>query len=122
MFDQATKLTYEEAMQKLVPVKKVDFKRWHADGEFRLLTAGYYNLQNVVMALLDYKFDWLSRTSMTNHGPDMHKHEKAYMLSNGVQEFVLVVNDMQATEYSSDYFKDTGKHHFIVYLVAGREG
>ena len=122
MFDKDTKLTYEKAMKRLSPIKKVDFKRWHSEGEFRLIGAGHYKIPIVVEALSDYGHPWLDRSSSTSRGPDMHKHEKAYMFSNGVQEFVLVVNDMQASEYSKQVFEETGNQHVILYLVAGKEG
>lgn len=121
MFDKDTRLTYEEAMQRLSPIKKVNFKRWHSEGEFRLVWSGNQSLPAVVKAISDYEHDWINYSQPTSKGPDMHKHEKAYMFSNGVQEFVLVINDMQASEYSKQTLEETGKHHVIIYLVAGKE-
>lgn len=112
-----TTSSYDEALKKLSPIKKTSFLRWHSEGEFKLLTAGNYYLPSVLEALSDFNFDWSKEATSTSRPPSMHKHEKAYMFTNLVQEFVLVINDMQASDYSRQMLEDTGKQHIIIYLV-----
>lgn len=116
--NQDTLITTEEALKKLSPIKKSSFLRWHEEGEFQLVTAGMYSLNGVIAALSDTEHPWLMHSSSTNRAPAMSKHEKAYMFTNLVQEFVLIIDDMQASEYSRNYLRDTGKNHFTIYFVS----
>jgi hypothetical protein len=100
----------------LSPVTKVNFKKWHNEGSLALLDAGNGQLDITLSRLNDMSIDWRSLgKQVTRH--DTNKHEKMYMFSNGCDEFILVIDDGQYSEYSKEYRNRTNKQHMTIYIV-----
>lgn len=101
----------------LTPVTKNNFYKWHEAGDLLLLGAGNSDVDILLGRLNDTEIHWgnLSRQVMA-HG-NLSKHDSVFMYSNGCDEFILIINDMQASQYNRDYFTDTNRKHVTAYVV-----
>lgn len=104
----------------LSPVTKANFKKWHNDGNLLLLGTGNGVLEITLSRLNDYNVDWRSQGQQVAIPTIDGKQYHAYMFSNGVEEFILVVDDMTASDYQREYFKNNGKQHITIYVVASQ--
>jgi hypothetical protein len=102
----------------LSPVTKANFKKWHNDGNFLLLAGGNGVLEVTLSRLNNMAVDYKSMGRQTAVPTVDGKQFSVYMFSNGVEEFVLVVDNMTASDYSQEYFKTNGKQHITVYVIA----
>lgn len=100
----------------LSPVTKVQFNKWHSEGNLKLVGAGHQDTGILLSRLNDINADWRSNAIDVSRA-DLSKHDTVHMFSNGCDEFVIILNDMQASEYNRNYYQDTGKQHATVYLA-----
>jgi len=100
-------------------IEKVDYRRWALDKNLQILGRQNYVLADLVQALKDYKQPWKenARQSMT-YPLKMDKHITVYLLDNGVDAFVLLVDDMQGNSYNRNQFEVTGEQQIVVFLVS----
>jgi len=113
-----------EPIKGLHRIEKVDYRRWAIDKNLRVLGRQDYVLADLVTALKDYKQPWRENARQTMSYPmKMDKHINVYLLDNGIEAFVLLVDDMQGTAYSRNRFEQTGEQQIVVFLVSedGRE-
>lgn len=101
----------------LSPVPKTHFKKWYKEHAFKLLQAGNGNLEQVIDTLSDYETDWHKDLRPLTRADIDGKNLSIWMMSNGVDEFLLVLDDMQGSRYSRDYYRDTGKQQIIIYVL-----
>jgi hypothetical protein len=102
-----------------VPVKKNTFKKWHKDGNLLLLDAGNGVLDIVLSRLNNIEVDWKSEGRNVSVPSVDGKQYSVFMFSNGCDEFVLVVDNMQGSDYSREYFNRENKQHITIYVVNG---
>lgn len=102
----------------LSKVTKANFKKWHGEGALLFYASGNGNLDIVLSRLNDYQHDYKAEGKQVFLSSGNGKNHKAFMFSNGCDEFIIVVDDMQGSEYSREYFERTGKQHLTVYVVA----
>lgn len=100
----------------LSPITKVNFKKWHSEGVLEFIGVGNGVLDVTLSRLNDMSVDWRSLGKQVTRY-NISKNQKVYMFSNGCDEFILVIDDMQGSDYSKDYFNKENKQHIIVYVV-----
>lgn len=101
----------------LLEISKKNFKKWHNDGNLLLLASGNGKLDITLSRLNNIEVDYRALGKQVSIPSVDGKQHKVYMFSNGVEEFILVVDNMQTSEYSKEYFKTNGKQHITVYVV-----
>lgn len=101
----------------LTPVTKKNFQKWHSEGCLLLLNAGNGVLDIVLSRLNDTGIHWRDEGKQTTIATINGANNSIYMFSNGCEEFVIVVDDMQGSAYSKDFHKRTGKQHLTIYVV-----
>lgn len=101
----------------LTPVTKKNFNKWHSEGSLLFLGAGNGNLNITLSRLNDMTIEYRAQgrplTTATIGGNNITAH----MFSNGCEEFVLIIDDMQGSNGSKEYFKRNNKQHITVYVV-----
>ena len=101
----------------LLEISKKNFKKWHNDGNLLLLASGNGKLDITLSRLNNIEVDYRALGKQVSIPSVDGKQHKVYMFSNGVEEFILVVDNMRTSEYSKEYFKTNGKQHITVYVV-----
>ena len=101
----------------LTTVTKSNFKKWHNEGCLLLIGAGNGNVDITLSRLNDMSIDWRSLGKQVTRADINGKHNTAYMFSNGCDEFILVIDDMQGSDFSKSFSKDTGLQHITAYVV-----
>ena len=102
---------------QLTTITKKNFTKWHAEGALLLLDAGTAKLESVLDKLDDYTIDRKSQGRPVTRSSVDVKNTKLYMTSNGVEEFILAVDDMQGSDYSRSIYESTGKQFVTVYVM-----
>ena len=102
---------------QLTTITKKNFTKWHAEGELLLLDAGIGKLESILDKLADYTIDRKAQGRATSRASIDGKNTKLYITSNGVDEFILAVDDMQGSNYSRNLYKDTGEQSVTVYVM-----
>lgn len=91
------------------PVTKKDFMKWHSEGALLLLDAGIGVLDTVLLSRLnDISIDRRAQGKQVTRASVDGRHNKIVMFSNGVEEFVIVVSDMET---------DATRKHLTIYVV-----
>lgn len=101
----------------LTPVTKQNFKNWHKEGALLLLGAGNGVLDVILSRLNDISIDRKAQGRQVAIPSVDGRQYGVYMFSNGVEEFILVIDDMTASDYSREYLKNNGKQHITIYVV-----
>lgn len=102
----------------LTPVSKANFKKWHGEGALLFYASGNGNLDITLSRLNDCTHDYKSEAKQATIATIDGKQHKVFMFSNGCDGFIIVIDDMQASDYSKQYHAETGKNHLTVYVVA----
>lgn len=102
---------------QLTTIAKKDFTKWHADGAMLLLDAGMAKLESVLDKLADHTIDRKAQGRPLSRASVDGKNIKLYITSNGVDEFILAVDDMQGSEYSRRIYENTGNQSVTVYVI-----
>lgn len=95
------------------PVTKAHFNKWHGEGSLLLLDAGRAHLTDVLEKLDDTSIDRRAQGKQVGRSCAEGKNNKVIMFSNGVEEFVIVIDDLSTLSYS----RDDDKVHLTVYVV-----
>lgn len=90
------------------PVTKKNFMQWHGEGALLLLDAGIGQLDILLSRLNDISIDRRSQGRQVTTATVDGKHNKIVMFSNGVEEFIIVIGEMES---------DTNRNHLTVYVV-----
>lgn len=101
----------------LTPVTKKNFKKWHSEGSLLLLNAGHGNLDIILSRLNNITIEYRAQGKQLITAMIDGKNITAHMFSNGCDEFILLIDDMQGSDYSKGYFKREHKQHITVYVV-----
>lgn len=91
----------------LSPVTKANFKKWHNDGNLLLLDAGIGNLDIILSRLNDTSVDYKAQGKQVTTATVDGNHNKVFMFSNGVEEFIIVVSELSNSD----------RRHLTIYVV-----
>ena len=102
---------------QLTNITKKNFTKWHAAGALLLLDAGTSKLESVLDQLADYTTDRKAQGRAASRASVDVKNTKIYITSNGVDEFIIAVDDMQGSDYSRSVYENTGRQFVTVYVM-----
>ena len=102
---------------QLTAITKKNFTKWHADGALLLLDAGTAKLESILDKLDDYTIDRRAQGRPVTRASIDGKNTKLYITSNGADEFILAVDDMQGSDYSHSIYESTGNQFVTVYVM-----
>ena len=102
---------------QLTAITKKNFTKWHAEGALLVLGSGTAKLESLLDKLADHTIDRKAQGGAVTRASIDGKNIKLYITSNGVDEFILAVDDMQSTNYSRNLYKDTGEQSVTVYVM-----
>lgn len=109
-----------QPIKGLHKIEKVDYRQWTIDKKLDVLVKGRFKLEELVASLKDYRQGWDDKRRQTMSYPlKMDKHINVYLLSNGVDSFVLLVNDMQKNAWDQNEFERTGEQEVTIFIVKG---
>ena len=102
---------------QLTTITKKNFTKWHSEGALLLLDAGTAKLESVLDKLDDYTIDRKTQGRPVSRASVEGTNIKLYITSNGADEFILAVDDMQGSEYLRSIYENTGRQSVTVYVM-----
>ena len=102
---------------QLTTITKKNFTKWHNGGGLLLLDAGTAKIDTLIDKLADHTIDRKAQGRPTTRASVDGQNTKLYITSNGVEAFILAVDDMQGSDYSRRLYENTGKQSITVYVV-----
>lgn len=100
----------------LNPITKSNFIKWHKSDNLQVVNGLLIETDKLLGLLSDTSVDWQALGTKTTRYQIDGSDKAVYLVSNGVAEFIIVICE-PVSDYSINYFKETGKKHHTIYTI-----